>query len=63
MATGGILVAALTVTCIVSFPVAPLLSVDFNSNLYTPCTRPVTCVVGEAALAIDPAEGPETFVH
>src|ERR1035437_1131538 len=63
LATGAILAAAFTVTCIVSLPVAPLLSVTFNSNLYTPCTNPVTVVAEEAALVIVPAEGPDIFVQ
>src|SRR6187399_2890095 len=42
IAVGGIFPAGLTVTCMVSLPKAPLLSVTLNSKRYTPCTIPVT---------------------
>ena len=54
---------AATVTCMVSVPVAPLLSVTLNLNLYTPCTNAVIAVEAELALVIEPDAGPETFAQ
>ncbi len=62
-ATGGIFDPAFTVIFIVSRAIAPLLSVTFNSNKYTPCTSEVTVVAEEVELLIVNDEGPEIFVH
>ena len=52
-----------TVTWTVALPVAPLLSVTLNLNLYTPCTNAVIAVEAELALVIEPDAGPETFAQ
>ena len=62
LATGG-RGTDFTVTFTVAVDVAPLLSVIFNSKVYTPSLRSLTTVVLPAASAIVPAEGPEIFVH
>ena len=55
--------AAFTVTVTVTVAVAPLLSVTFNSNVYSPSVRLFTAVVAAPASAIVPAAGPEILVH
>lgn len=61
-ATGG-LGAALTVMVTEAVEVAPLLSVTFNWNTYTPTASPVTVVTADVLLAMVPEDGPDDFVH
>src|SRR5438876_883832 len=55
--------AALTIICIVSFPVAPELSVTVSSKLYTPFTRLVTVVNDLVGERIVNSFGPETLLQ
>src|SRR5665213_2015214 len=57
------LAEAFTVTLMVSRLVSALLSLAFNSNLYTPGTSPVTDVIGDDAFTILYDVGPEIFFH
>ena len=59
LAIGAAFIKAFTVTCTVSFPVAPLLSVTVSSYLYIPFTRLFTAVEAALAAVITGVEGPD----
>ena len=61
-ATGG---GGLAFTIMVTEAVALilLLSVTFNSKVYSPSARPLTVVAADVAFSIAASEGPESCVH
>ncbi len=61
-ATGG-RGAALTVMVTVAVELAPLLSVTFNSNTYTPSAKSVIVVTALPGEEIVAPEGPDTLLH